>query len=484
MSSKINKIFYRLLIIWPFVVFSQNTFIPDNNFEQALIDQGYDVGPILDNLVPTININSINELNIGNLNISDLTGIEDFVSLTFLDCTNNQLSILDLSENIELVTLLCSGNKMVLLNVSENIKLTHINCDNNQLAFLDVTKNIYLTNLVCNYNNISSLDVTQNTRLNILSCGDNGLSGLDVTQNSQLDYLWIVRNYITSLDVSQNTLLVDLVVSNNQLTSLDVSNNVNLTRLDCNLNQILILDLTNNTALTSFDGADNLLCSLDIRNNNNVNQIRFRTVNNPSLTCIFVDMVSQSYTNWLEIESPSIFVANESDCDDINRNYLALLAMDDVSTSDSSYVLQPLSDGNYYTDSGGNGTQLNEGDVITNSQTVYIYIEDSCRNAELSFTVTFENEDIKNPTINFDIPKFFTPNHDGIKDSWKIEDDTNSIHTISIYDRYGKLLKTFAANSNGWNGIYNGKLMESSDYWYVIKLIHGKKVKGHFSLKR
>ena len=39
------------------------------------------------------------------------------------------------------------------------------------------------------------------------------------------------------------------------------------------------------------------------------------------------------------------------------------------------YVLPQLAVGNYYTASGGNGTQLNEGSVITSSQTVYIYAE-------------------------------------------------------------------------------------------------------------
>ncbi len=43
---------FALLI--PFFGFAQNTYVPDDNFEQALINQGYD--NILDDSVLTINI--------------------------------------------------------------------------------------------------------------------------------------------------------------------------------------------------------------------------------------------------------------------------------------------------------------------------------------------------------------------------------------------------------------------------------------------
>ncbi|WP_445958180.1 hypothetical protein [Yeosuana sp.] len=46
---------------------SQNTFVPDDNFEQALIDLGYDVGP-LDDFVPTTNICGVTSLYVLNLN--------------------------------------------------------------------------------------------------------------------------------------------------------------------------------------------------------------------------------------------------------------------------------------------------------------------------------------------------------------------------------------------------------------------------------
>ena len=73
-------------------VFTQNTYVPDNNFEQALIDLGYDT--ILDDSVLTTNISGVTSLNVGEKEISDLTGIEAFAALTQLECWNNQLTSL------------------------------------------------------------------------------------------------------------------------------------------------------------------------------------------------------------------------------------------------------------------------------------------------------------------------------------------------------------------------------------------------------
>ncbi|MEW5676099.1 T9SS type B sorting domain-containing protein [Flavobacterium enshiense] len=85
------------------------------------------------------------------------------------------------------------------------------------------------------------------------------------------------------------------------------------------------------------------------------------------------------------------------------------------------------------------------------------------------------------------IPNFFTPNGDGINDTWKIEGMgkghyKNSV--IYIFDRYGKLLKQMAPSSDGWNGTFNGQPVASSDYWYVMHLEDGRTIKGHISLKR
>ena len=87
-----------------------------------------------------------------------------------------------------------------------------------------------------------------------------------------------------------------------------------------------------------------------------------------------------------------------------------------------------------------------------------------------------------------DYPLYFTPNGDGYHDTWKIEGiDTLTNVKIYIFDRYGKLLKQLSPTGDGWNGTYNGSLMPSSDYWFVIEYEEGgvnKEFKAHFTLKR
>jgi len=75
-----NKKILFIVLLVSLGTYAQNTFVPDDIFEQALIDMGYD-NPPLDNYVPTANIENITVLTLSSLGISDLTGIEDFSAL-------------------------------------------------------------------------------------------------------------------------------------------------------------------------------------------------------------------------------------------------------------------------------------------------------------------------------------------------------------------------------------------------------------------
>jgi len=114
---------------------AQNTYVPDNNFEQALIDLGYD--DTLDDYVLTANISGVTSLDVSEKEISDLTGIEDFSALTHLDCRTNALTSLDVSSNTALTTLDCSDNELTYLNMRNGIT--------DALTTFDATDNTSLT---------------------------------------------------------------------------------------------------------------------------------------------------------------------------------------------------------------------------------------------------------------------------------------------------------------------------------------------------
>lgn len=96
----------------------------------------------------------------------------------------------------------------------------------------------------------------------------------------------------------------------NSLNSLDLSNNTSLTHIRCHSNVLTSLDLTNNTSLEAIRCYSNSLTSLNIANGNNSNITYFDIRSNPNLTCITVDNVSYSNTNWTSIDQQSSFNTN------------------------------------------------------------------------------------------------------------------------------------------------------------------------------
>ena len=86
--------------------------------------------------------------------------------------------------------------------------------------------------------------------------------------------------------------------------------------------------------------------------------------------------------------------------------------------------------------------------------------------------------------LHFYIPKYFTPNNDGVNDTFNLSGiELFNESQVSIFNRYGKLLK-FSKNSPfSWDGTFNNAILPTDDYWYVI-VIDGQKYSGHFTLKR
>ena len=140
-----------------------------------------------------------------------------------LNCSNMQLTLLDVSQNPELTALNCSDNQLAELDVSENTALTFLWCYNNQLTDLDVSKNTLLEELRVSNNQISTLDVSRNTALKDLRCSNNLIKNIDVSANSGLIVLNLDRNQLTELDVSKNALLLQICVEANQFVTSELN---------------------------------------------------------------------------------------------------------------------------------------------------------------------------------------------------------------------------------------------------------------------
>jgi gliding motility-associated-like protein len=72
------------------------------------------------------------------------------------------------------------------------------------------------------------------------------------------------------------------------------------------------------------------------------------------------------------------------------------------------------------------------------------------------------------------IPNTFTPNGDGVNDTWKIDAlDSYANATIQVFNRYGTMIYNAKANATAWDGTYNGSRLPSSTYYYKIDLKNG-----------
>lgn len=183
--------------------------IPDPNFKAALLADG-NINTNGDGEIQVSEAEAAVDVSVVGNNINDLTGIEAFINITFLECSDNNLTSIDVSNNPE-------------LEIFE--------CYNNQLNSIDVSQNTALYQFECRFNQLTSLDLSNNPNMVLLSMGNNEIMELDVANNIILVILECTETLLESLDLSQNNDLVSLICNDNDALSyinLKNGNNENL----------------------------------------------------------------------------------------------------------------------------------------------------------------------------------------------------------------------------------------------------------------
>ncbi len=183
------------ILLFVFISYSQTTIIPDTNFEQALIDLEIDSDGIINGQVLTSDIDTVITLNLFNIFIQDLTGIEDFTALEYLDVSGSSLSVLDVSYNTQLRELYCSSSIVnpsmffTTLDVSNNVnfevlygetlvELENLNVKNGNNSMLIIT-------LPCEFEG----KPCELTKLNCVTVDDE-----EAATNNELPYLnWYIQ---------------------------------------------------------------------------------------------------------------------------------------------------------------------------------------------------------------------------------------------------------------------------------------------------
>jgi Leucine-rich repeat (LRR) protein len=193
-----------VLLALPFIGFGQNVNIPDANFKGYLLGNTA-INTNGDTEIQVTEATAFNgTIDCWGMGISNLTGIEAFTALTYLDCSLNQLKRLDISANTSLNKLGCSYNQLNSLDVSQNTALTELYCWNNQLDSLNVSQNTALIGLYCYSNQLTSLDVRNGNNTNFIGFVDangNAIPAFNASNNPNLycinvdDATWSTANW-------------------------------------------------------------------------------------------------------------------------------------------------------------------------------------------------------------------------------------------------------------------------------------------------
>jgi hypothetical protein len=207
---------------------------PDENFRNVLLAREYGA----DAMLTDEEIAGIKEIDVTGCKIKDLTGIGYFTALNTLYCADNQLTVLDLSNNPELTWLNCQYNQLTTLDLSKTPNLGTLMIAANPLTSIDLSVVPYMSQLVCGNQDVSVIDFSKNERIRLLYCFNADLTHLDVTVFPKLEYLVCSGLKLTSLDLSNNPKLTHVDCAKNQLTTLDLSNNPAITEVYCSTNCI------------------------------------------------------------------------------------------------------------------------------------------------------------------------------------------------------------------------------------------------------
>lgn len=123
------------------------------------------------------------------------------------------------------------------IEVSEALmvaRLDLLNSNINNLSGIEYFTNLDYLN--CSSNNLTTIDISQLISLKQLGCYNNQLTSLNINNQTQLIFLFANNNQITSIDFSNNTALERAFLWNNQFTTLNFANNPNFYDLECKNN--------------------------------------------------------------------------------------------------------------------------------------------------------------------------------------------------------------------------------------------------------
>ena len=335
---------------------------------------------------------ALTDLNVSGRSINSMKGLHYLKWVKTLNCSNNNITELDLSKNSALTSVNCSYNKLTSLEVTgkpnlttlicnNNYGLTELDCHANALTSLNTNSCSNLEKIVCYSNNFTSLNLSNRSKLKKLDCRYNtqlttlncysdvltsllvagcdklatincsgnkftsltcsslpNLTTLDCSDNKQLTTLYCIKNALTSLNISGCTELEKLYCYQNNFEMLEVAGFKKLTTLECN----------DNSQLWSLDCSGNALTSLKVEGCNSLIELncssnKFTSLTVQNLPSLYVLNVSSNpYLNSLTCINNALTTLEVYDCGalqslEANKNNLESIDLSDCVNLETLY---------------------------------------------------------------------------------------------------------------------------------------------------
>ncbi len=306
----------------------------DRAFKVSVIEQ-YDDN--FDGEIDFIEAENVTNINCANRTITSLEGIEYFVNLKSLNCSNNEIKEINLKSMSKLTTLNCYGNPIETLILDDCTALT-------SLSIINATTNSMSSRSVM-------IDGYEGATQFMFSSKGAGFISFSFINSNTVKNLEVAGDFTKSLNVYNVPGIVELHVGdvnvevmdlhNLNLTTIDLTNNINLKELYLHNNQLSSINLSKNTQLTKLNLSDNELQSINVRLNNLLTELKVN--NNSSISTLNID--NNLYLQTLEAEGLSIStldMSQHSSLTDVklrNNSQLKSIVIWEAATKRNDYLL-------------------------------------------------------------------------------------------------------------------------------------------------
>ena len=260
------------------------------------------------NQIPSVDVTASSKLYNFQLYSNLLTSVDltRNPEITSLDVASNQLTSLDLSGNKKLTGLTCWSNQIGALDLSGCSDLTSINAFNNAITSVNLDGCVALADIDLHDNQLTSIDLSDcNTVIRSLTVYGNALTELDMT-GSSIAYLYVQQNDMTSLTLEGCTQLYLLNCSSNDLTELDLTDATSITEIEASANAITSVLFPATGTLVSVGLGGNQLTKVDLRGCDNINSLTLASNKFTQLSLNYLKNVAMLDVSINQIESLDI----------------------------------------------------------------------------------------------------------------------------------------------------------------------------------